>query len=347
MSGRDRTTALLTARGSGAIAVLSLHGADRLVQAQRLLQGASVDGVPRRRWLMVDGERIDEALVFTREDQGSIELHVHGSPAVLSALERVLGPLSPPPATARERLLATSASTAQLDFALEQSALLAPHGGDFACWVAAHASAPAELRTALAGHVHAVAMATPMRLVLVGRKNAGKSTLMNRLMFRERVLTGPTPGLTRDPVCDSVELDGYPYELVDTAGEGEAVDDLDRQAMARGRAARGEAAPVLVVDAPVGVQALERALMRQHPNALVVRNRTDLGIADWPTDLSEPAIDLSCRAPSSAARVRAAFGAVVRSWRRLPPAGPAGAVVAVDAVEAALLRAALDAPPAA
>ena len=60
--------------------------------------------------------------------------------------------------------------------------------------------------------------AGPLRLAIVGRPNAGKSTLLNRLFGEQRMITGPEPGLTRDSVA--VQLaDAYgPIELVDTAG---------------------------------------------------------------------------------------------------------------------------------
>jgi GTP-binding protein len=59
---------------------------------------------------------------------------------------------------------------------------------------------------------------TGLRLALIGRPNAGKSTLLNRLLGEERALATPTPGTTRDPVRASVERDGVLYHLVDTAG---------------------------------------------------------------------------------------------------------------------------------
>jgi GTP-binding protein len=61
--------------------------------------------------------------------------------------------------------------------------------------------------------------ARPMKLAVVGRPNAGKSTLVNRLLGAERMLTGPEPGLTRDAVTVRLaDADGTPIELVDTAG---------------------------------------------------------------------------------------------------------------------------------
>ena len=59
----------------------------------------------------------------------------------------------------------------------------------------------------------------PLRLAIVGRPNAGKSTLLNRLLGEERMLTGPEPGLTRDAVAVTLtDAEGRRVELVDTAG---------------------------------------------------------------------------------------------------------------------------------
>ena len=59
----------------------------------------------------------------------------------------------------------------------------------------------------------------PLKLAIVGRPNAGKSTLLNRLLGEDRMITGPEPGLTRDAVASILtDVDGTRIELVDTAG---------------------------------------------------------------------------------------------------------------------------------
>ena len=60
--------------------------------------------------------------------------------------------------------------------------------------------------------------ARPLKLAIVGRPNAGKSTLLNRLVGEERMITGPEPGLTRDAVATILADADGPIELVDTAG---------------------------------------------------------------------------------------------------------------------------------
>jgi GTP-binding protein len=58
----------------------------------------------------------------------------------------------------------------------------------------------------------------PLKLAIIGRPNAGKSTLLNRLVGEERMITGPEPGLTRDAVATILQDEGGAIELVDTAG---------------------------------------------------------------------------------------------------------------------------------
>jgi GTP-binding protein len=58
----------------------------------------------------------------------------------------------------------------------------------------------------------------PLKLAIIGRPNAGKSTLVNTLLGEERMITGPEPGLTRDAVATGVTWNGRRIELFDTAG---------------------------------------------------------------------------------------------------------------------------------
>lgn len=73
--------------------------------------------------------------------------------------------------------------------------------------------------------------AGPLQLAIVGRPNAGKSTLVNRLLGDERMLTGPEPGLTRDAIASDWSYEGHWIRLVDTAGmrrRSRIEEDLER-----------------------------------------------------------------------------------------------------------------------
>jgi GTP-binding protein len=99
----------------------------------------------------------------------------------------------------------------------------------------------------------------PLQLAIVGRPNVGKSTLVNRLIGEDRMLTGPEPGITRDAIAIDWTWQGRAIRLVDTAGlrRRSRVDDrLERLSTADTRRAVGFAGTViLVLDA---LQPLER-----------------------------------------------------------------------------------------
>jgi tRNA modification GTPase len=126
-----------------------------------------------------------------------------------------------------------------------------------------------------------------LTLAIVGRPNAGKSSLFNRLVERERAIVTATPGTTRDPVTERISLDGIPLELVDTAGlrEGlcENLEEAEQLGIHRSREALADAALVLVVlDATQPLNDEERRLLAavEGRAALVAINKSDLAKAD-------------------------------------------------------------------
>ncbi len=120
-------------------------------------------------------------------------------------------------------------------------------------------------------------------LALVGRPNAGKSSLFNRLLGRPRAIVTPVPGTTRDTVEEGWSIGGVPVRLVDTAGlrlGGEAAaDEAEQLGIERSREALADADLVLLVhDATLPVSPEEGALaaeLAQRPH-LLVRNKLDL-----------------------------------------------------------------------
>jgi tRNA modification GTPase len=119
------------------------------------------------------------------------------------------------------------------------------------------------------------------RLAIVGRPNAGKSSLFNRLVERERAIVTAAPGTTRDTVTEHVSMEGIPVELIDTAGLREGVDEAERMGVARSREAMAEADVVLlVVDATVGISQEDRAVLERGASGgncvLVAWNKSDL-----------------------------------------------------------------------
>jgi tRNA modification GTPase len=113
------------------------------------------------------------------------------------------------------------------------------------------------------------------RLAIVGRPNAGKSSLFNRLVERERAIVTATPGTTRDLVTETVAIDGIPVELIDTAGLREASDEAERIGIVKSHEAMAEADVVLlVVDASLGLSDEDRVVLER--GALLAWNKSDL-----------------------------------------------------------------------
>ncbi len=116
------------------------------------------------------------------------------------------------------------------------------------------------------------------RVVIVGRPNVGKSTLMNALVKSERVLVSPWPGTTRDVVEDAIEIAGVPVRLFDTAGIRSDAERLERLGVDRARAELGRADLALVViDGSQALEEADRAIRDEVLSpALIVVNKTDL-----------------------------------------------------------------------
>ena len=122
-----------------------------------------------------------------------------------------------------------------------------------------------------------------LTLAIVGRPNAGKSSLFNRLVERDRAIVTATPGTTRDLVTERISLDGIPLELVDTAGLREAREEAEQMGIARSREALADAALVLVVlDATQPLNEEERGLLAavEGRSAIVAINKSDLAGSD-------------------------------------------------------------------
>jgi tRNA modification GTPase len=118
-----------------------------------------------------------------------------------------------------------------------------------------------------------------LTLAIVGRPNAGKSSLFNRLVERDRAIVTAIPGTTRDLVTERISLDGIPLELVDTAGLRESLEEVEQLGIARSREALADAALVLIVlDATQPLNDEEHRLLKavEGRPALVAMNKSDL-----------------------------------------------------------------------
>ena len=117
----------------------------------------------------------------------------------------------------------------------------------------------------------------PLKLAIVGRPNAGKSTLINRMLGEERLITGPEAGITRDSIAIEWEFKGRPVRLIDTAGmrkRAKIDEKLEKMSVADTRRAIDFAeVVVLLLDATRGLEVQDLKIadhVLQEGRALVI-----------------------------------------------------------------------------
>jgi tRNA modification GTPase len=110
--------------------------------------------------------------------------------------------------------------------------------------------------------------------VILGRPNAGKSTLLNLLVGSDRAIVTPIPGTTRDIVRETIEIGGLPVTIADTAGLRETVDIVESIGVERARDAARVADIVLYL-----IDATRPEDVSEFPDSLVVYTKTDLAAA--------------------------------------------------------------------
>jgi GTP-binding protein len=124
----------------------------------------------------------------------------------------------------------------------------------------------------------------PIRLVLVGKQNAGKSSLTNALLGEERALVNPLPGTTRDPLYAEFERDGTRFEILDTAGMkrvSRISEDVDYYSLLRAeKSLRYSQVALLVVDITQGVTEQDKRIASKIAEGakaiVVVASKADL-----------------------------------------------------------------------
>jgi tRNA modification GTPase len=120
-----------------------------------------------------------------------------------------------------------------------------------------------------------------INVVLAGRPNVGKSSLLNRLAGEERAIVTPIPGTTRDTVREAVSIEGVPLNIVDTAGLRTSTDEIERLGIARTWREVGRAdVVVMTVDAVSGWLVEDQEILDRFPDnasRILVWNKIDLG----------------------------------------------------------------------
>lgn len=253
---------------------LACHGG---IVVARLVLEATLEAGAR---LARPGEFTQRAFLNGRLDLAQAEavadlIHSRTELAVRAANEQLAGKLSQRIQQLRDQLMLTLAHIeAHLDFPDED---ITP---DSSAELIARLERGLEfmeglLRTAHEGQL----LRRGVRAVIVGRPNAGKSSLLNQLLGHDRAIVTPVPGTTRDTIEETASIRGLPVVFIDTAGLREAGDEIEAEGIRRSRASLERADLVLqVLDTSESLSDLDLdpALATAGRKRMVILNKTDL-----------------------------------------------------------------------
>jgi tRNA modification GTPase len=252
--------------------MLELQGHGGPVVVQELLR-ACLDAGAR---LAEPGEFTKRAFLEGKLDLAQAEgvadlIDAQGREAARSALRSLSGEFSSAIGAMRRNLIELRALTeAMLDFPEEEVDPL--HGAEAAARLV-------EVRAALdeiaARSRQGSLLRAGIRAVLAGPPNVGKSSLLNRLAGEDRAIVTPVPGTTRDSLHETLDIEGVPLLLVDTAGLREASDEIERLGIARTQHELERADLVLAV-AEAGKPPPRTADLPEKVRRLDVYNKVDL-----------------------------------------------------------------------
>ena len=153
-------------------------------------------------------------------------------------------------------------------------------------------------------------------VVLAGQPNAGKSSLLNRLAGEEVAIVTDIPGTTRDAIRQSINLQGVPLHVIDTAGLRDSDDPVEKIGIARTWAAIEKAdLAILVIDATLGETKEDRAILSRLPpgqRCLHAYNKSDL--AGQASGRSGDTVTLSAKTGEGLDALRAAIAEAI-GWQ--------------------------------
>jgi tRNA modification GTPase len=305
--------AVLTPEGQGAIATVAVRGARAVDVVSRLFQpasGTALTGIPLGRVVFGRFQATSatcEELVVGLVEPGEIEIHCHGGKAAVEAVcEALAGEgacrLAPEQwvrsqegdPIAANALLALAAARTERTAGI----LLDQYRGALRKEID-------EIRTALVRGDYSVAtsglddllaraeaglhLTQPWKVVIAGAPNAGKSSLMNAIVGYRRSIVWHEPGTTRDVLSASTAIDGWPVEILDTAGLRASSEPLEAEGVARAEAQIASADLMLFVadvSEPWAEAVYEKARRECRRAPIVVHNKCDL-VAGEPSDRPE------------------------------------------------------------
>ncbi len=256
--------------------------------------------------LLENGARLAEPGEFTKRAflNGRIDLaqaeavadliHARTELAMSAANEQLAGKLSQRIETLRDDLVKTLAHIeAHIDFPDED---IAPDTKEQLLNRLERAVAFMDtlLRTANEGQI----LRRGVRTAIIGRPNAGKSSLLNQLLGHDRAIVSATPGTTRDTIEETANIRGLPVVFIDTAGLREAGDELEAEGIRRSRESLAKAELILhVLDGTEPLTAADEILLHEFESKkrILVRNKSDkTSRLELPEKFRAAAVDVSC-----------------------------------------------------
>ncbi|QDT40436.1 tRNA modification GTPase MnmE [Gimesia alba] len=313
------TAALLTPRGRGAVATIRVHGTlPALTHAidacfspanRKSLTEQPLNRIVYGLW----GQTNNEDLVLCRIEHETVDIHCHGG---MAAVERILADLQvqgctiqswqelacqTEPALEVELQAALTAATTfrAAEILLRQSqgilrttfeALIPDETADFDAEFF-----QSQIQNLLRWEHLGLHLTAPWRVVLAGRPNVGKSSLINAILGYDRSIVYDEAGTTRDVLTATTAIEGWPFQFSDTAGIREQADDLEAAGIQRAEQTLSQAdCRVILIDTSQPAHPDDQRLLSQWNDSIVVAHKTDLPQL-WDERLPEQAILVSSK----------------------------------------------------
>lgn len=268
MSGERTVIARLTPPGPAALATLVIRGPQAIAWTEQLFSsrraGVLAAGPAVRYGQLGDSLR-DDVVLRVQAAESTVEIHGHGGAAMVESLTADFVRLGAVTVTWQDYLAATGLGETQIEAraalcrcpTARTAAILLDQADGALDRALRQLAGPegAQIRTSLLQWAplgrHLV---EPWVVLLLGRPNAGKSSLLNRIAGYERAIVSPIPGTTRDVLGVEVALEGWPVRFCDGAGLREPAEELE---------AAGQAALLALADtADLRVRVVDTSQLR-------------------------------------------------------------------------------------